>query len=300
MKIIAYLTLGVILLGSLSGCTSQNKKSLKKTIAVSILPQKYFIDQIAGNHYNVLVMVSQGSSPETYEPTASQLTELSQATIYFRLGNLDFENTMLRGINDNFPYLKVVNCSQGINLISSIEPEEEKNHHHAIDPHIWISPKTVKVIAQHIYSSLIEVDPTYADSLKIGYNKFINSIDSLDSMMANAVKRHNIKSVMVFHPILSYLARDYGFNQIAIESEGKEPSPKMMKTNIDVAKTNGIKIIFVQQEFDTERATIIARQIGASVVKLDPLGYNWNNSIRYIVSQFEQANNIDQYDKPTN
>jgi len=126
MKIIAYLTLGVILLGSLSGCTSQNKKSLKKTIAVSILPQKYFIDQIAGNHYNVLVMVSQGSSPETYEPTASQLTELSQATIYFMLGNLDFENTMLRGINDNFPYLKVVNCSQGINLISSIEPEEEK------------------------------------------------------------------------------------------------------------------------------------------------------------------------------
>ena len=74
----------------------------------------------------------------------------------------------------------------------------------------------------------------------------------------------------------------------------------MMKTNIDVAKTNGIKIIFVQQEFDTERATIIARQIGASVVKLDPLGYNWNNNIRNIVSQFEQANNIDQYDKPTN
>ncbi|HUW06858.1 MAG TPA: zinc ABC transporter substrate-binding protein [Williamwhitmania sp.] len=296
MKIAAYLALGLVLFGSWSGCTNNKQQNTKRTVAVSILPQKYFVDQIAGNRYNVLVMVPQGSSPETYEPTAFQLTELSHAMVYFRLGNLDFENTMLRGITDNFPNLKVVDCSKGIDLIRGDELEgSDDNHHQGVDPHIWISPKTVKVIAQTMVNALMEADPDYADSLKAGYTKFISTIDSLDKMMANAVAQHHIKAVMDFHPVLSYLARDYGFNQIAIESDGKEPSPKQMKSTIDIAKTNGIKSIFVQQEFDTERATIIANEVGASVVKLNPLGYNWDKNIRNIIGQFEQVNNVEQH-----
>lgn len=295
MKIVAYLALALVLFGSWSGCTTKKEQSTKKTVAVSILPQKYFVDQIAGNHYHVLVMVPQGSSPETYEPTALQLTELSHAMVYFRLGNLDFENTMLRGITDNFPNLKVVDCSNGINLIRGDEFDD--NRHQGVDPHIWISPKTVKVIAQTMLKALMEADPAYADSLKAGYAKFASSIDSLDKMMTNAVMQHRIEAVMVFHPVLSYLARDYSFNQIAIESEGKEPSPKQMKSIIDIAKTNGIKTIFVQQEFDTERANMIAREVGASVVQLNPLGYRWDKNIRYIIAQFEQANNVEQHAK---
>lgn len=297
MKITAYLALGVALFATWSGCTTKNANTTQKTVAVSILPQKYFINQIAGNHYNVLVMVPQGSSPETYEPTASQLAELSNAMVYFRLGNLDFENSMLRGIADNFANLKVVDCSSGIDLIRGEEMNEgESDHvHHGVDPHIWISPKTVKVMAQTMVAALIQADPTFADTLKAGYAKFISSIDNLDSMMASAVKQHNIKAVMVFHPVLSYLARDYDFKQIAIESDGKEPSPGQMKATIDMARANGIKTIFVQQEFDTERAKAIASEVGATVIKLNPLGYSWDENIRYIIHQFEQVKNSEQH-----
>jgi zinc transport system substrate-binding protein len=89
---------------------------------------------------------------------------------------------------------------------------------------------------------------------------------------------------MVFHPDLTYLARDYGLEEIAIESEGKEPSPARMKYLIDLARAKKLKTIFAQREFDTRNAKTIAGQVGAKIEIIDPLSGDWLTTTSDIIT----------------
>ncbi len=294
LKMPSYLYVGLLSIIMLGSCSSQQTQqaTIKKTIAVSILPQKYFIDQLTGDHYNTIVMLPQGSNHETFEPTAVQLTKLSKASAYFYLGHLAFEKVLLQGLRESNTQVQFIDCSKNVNLLEGACDHEHKGeHNHGVDPHTWISPTTVREMVKEMVATLSEIDPSFADSLKINAAKVYNQIDSLDLVLRETVSNSSTKAVMLFHPILSYMARDYGFDQLAIESEGKEPSPQELKRVIEKARKANIKVIFVQQEFDTERAKIIASEINAAVVVLDPLGYRWDKNISSIVSHLTKNSN---------
>jgi len=87
------------------------------------------------------------------------------------------------------------------------------------------------------------------------------------------------RSFIIYHPALSYLARDYGLKQYSIEFEGKNPSPSQMKALIDRARKEGINVVFVQQGFDTKNATVIANEIGGKVYVINPLAYEWDKEL---------------------
>jgi zinc transport system substrate-binding protein len=281
-----YLSLGLLSIILLGSCSNQQPQQQldKKTIAVSILPQKYFIDQLAGNHYNTIVMLPQGSNHETFEPTALQLTDLSRASAYFYLGHLAFEKTLLQGLRESNTQIQFIDCSKNVRLLEgACDHEHGEEHNHGVDPHTWISPTTVREMVKEMITTLTAIDPSFTDTLNINAQKVYKQIDSLDFVLRETVKNTSTKGVMLFHPILSYMARDYGFEQYAIENEGKEPSPQELKSVIEKAKKANIKVIFVQQEFDTERAKIVADEVGAAVVMLDPLGYRWDQNISSII-----------------
>ena len=84
---------------------------------------------------------------------------------------------------------------------------------------------------------------------------------------------------MIYHPALSYFARDYGLHQYSIEDGGKEPSPAHMKQLMDLCKSEHIEVIFVQPEFDKRNAETIARQTGTKVVAINPLSYDWQTEM---------------------
>lgn len=284
-KINSLLIAGLLSILFLLACTSQShQKPSKKTVAVSILPQKYFIDKLAGDHYNTIVMLPQGANHETFEPTAVQLTELSRASAYFYLGHLAFEQTLLQGLRESNTQVQFIDCSQNVKLLEgACDHGHDANHIHGVDPHTWISPSTVKEMVKVMVTSLSKMDPSFSDSLKINSEKLYKQIDSLDYLLRETVKNSGTKGIMLFHPILSYMARDYGFEQFAIENEGKEPSPQELKSVIEKAKKANIKVVFVQMEFDTQRAKIVADEVGATVVILDPLGYRWDQNIDSII-----------------
>ena len=80
---------------------------------------------------------------------------------------------------------------------------------------------------------------------------------------------------LIYHPALSYFARDYGLKQISIEEGGKEPSPAQLKALIETCRKENAHTIFVQQEFDQRNAQLIADELGVNVVSINPLSYNW-------------------------
>lgn len=284
-----------ILLALIStACNNQNTNNSngKKTITVSILPQKYFVEKITGDHFNINVMIPPGASPVTYEPTPKQMKELSNSFAYLKIGHIEFENVWMKNMQSINFEMKIVDLSKNADLI---EPENKHvhshdgHHHHGVDPHIWTSPKEVKKQAEIIYDFLVKSQPESEKEFKENYDSFITEIDSLDKWIAHEMKPFVGKKFMIFHPALSYIARDYRLDQISIEIDGKEPTPANIQEIIDIAKKENIRIIFVQKQFSTHNAEVIANEIQGSVVQIDPLNYNWDESIRFIVNEIVKS-----------
>jgi zinc transport system substrate-binding protein len=224
-------------------------------------------------------MVPQGSSPETYDPTPQQLVALNQSDAYLRIGHIGFEQAWMERIKANNPHIKVFDTSEGIDFIRG-EGHWHGNHFHqgGIEPHVWNSATNAILIVQNICKSLCQLD-------SINQNFYQERTDSLKQIIVQTDKkiRQLLQSAdstfLIYHPALSYFARDYGLKQISIEDNGKHPSPASLKTLIDTCRKEGVRVIFVQQEFDQHNAQLIASELGIEIVPINPLSYHWEKEM---------------------
>ena len=268
-------------------------------VAVSILPQKYFVEKIGGDRAEISVMVLPGSSPATYEPKPRQMANLAKAAIYFAVG-VPFETVWLEKFKTMNPKMTVVPTQAGIEKISMKahvhdSHETEIHSEHAApsgikDPHVWLSPPLVMLQARNILNGFIEVDPKHKASYEANYKEFIGEVANLDIRLINQFQGTvRSKGFMVYHPSWGYFARAYGLKQIPIEMEGKDPTAKGIRELVDMARTNGIKVIFVQPQFSTRSADTIAKSIDGSVMVADPLAENWAENLLKVAKAFKST-----------
>lgn len=286
----------IIALVCLVSCNNaaKNINDQQKTITVSILPQKYFIEQIVGDQFTINVMIPPGASPVTYEPSPKQMKDLVDSKVYIRIGHIEFEKSWINKLQNINPEMEILDQSKVVNLI---EPEHDHgydhhhdgHHHHGVDPHIWTSPKEVKKQVEFIYQYFTKQYPEYKSEFTANYNLFMKQVDSLDLYVSKTLEPYEDKKFLIFHPALSYLARDYGLEQISIEIDGKEPTPANIQEIIEVAKSENIKVVFIQKQFSTHNAEVIAKEIGGNVVQIDPLAYNWAESITMITNEIAKS-----------
>lgn len=260
-------------------------------VFASILPQKYFIERVGGERVAVSVMVGPGQSPATYEPTPRQMSQLSQARLYFRIG-VAFEEAWLDRISVASPQMKMIDTRRGIPLreIESARQEEAAAAGGGIkDPHVWTSPLLVKIMAGHIRHALMATDPTHRDDYEKNYAVFAAELDQLDQWIRHLFQNIGSRSFMVFHPSWGYFADAYGLKQIAIESAGREPGPRTLSSLIEQGRKEQVKVIFVQQQFSRRTAETVAQAIGATVVVIDPLAEDYLDNLRHIAQAFAAA-----------
>ncbi len=268
-----------ILLFLVVGCQSHVPNSKKKVLVVSILPMKYFADQLTQGRFEVEVMVPPGASPETYAPTPKQMIRLSEAKAYFSIGYLGFEQVWLTNFKSTNVNLSIYQTSTGIELIKEVQEHKDQEHPSGVDPHIWSSPKTAQIMAENMCNGLKKIDPANTAAYDANLKKLKLKISSVDSAITRIFKESSEKRFVVFHPALGYLARDYGLEQLAIEFEGKIPSPKHLKQVIEAARKANVKFILIQKEFDAENAVVIANETGSSILQIDPLDYFWSDQV---------------------
>ena len=274
------------------GVNAQAGKKL--AVFVSIAPQKYFVHQIGREQVDVQVMVPPGASPATYEPKPRQMAALSKAPVYFAIG-VPFEKKWLKKIAAANPAMRVVHTDHGIKKIPMNAHRHEaehlpgKDHHGEPDPHIWLSPKLVMIQARSIRDALQEIDPTHRSIYDTNYEAFASALAALDAELRNMFADKQGFQFMVFHPSWGYFAHTYGLKQVAIEIEGKEPKPAQLKELIAHARENGIKIVFVQPQFSSKSAKLVAKEIGGRVVVADPLAQDWSRNLREVVREFKGA-----------
>ncbi len=263
----------------------------KPVITVSVLPQQYFVQRLAGEYFTVNVMVQPGESPENYEPTPQQMRALSTAIAYISIG-VPFENVWLDKIASANPAMMMVDSTVGIQKLPIVGHDHEDEDHagEELDPHIWTSPQLVKIQAQNITDALIKIDPDHEAEFKINLESFIKDINQLDTELIDLFDGLDQKKFMIFHPSLGYFANDYGLNQIPIEIGGTEPSAQELAQFINVAKEENVHVIFVQPEFSKRSAETIAAEIDGTVVELFVLSPDWLNNLRRIGQTIAETN----------
>lgn len=267
----------------------------KPTVFVSILPQKFFVQQLCGDRVDVQVMVKPGASPATYEPKPSQMAALSKTLVYFAIG-VPFEAVWLDRIRGVNPDMIVVRTDRGIKKAAMVSHHHHgrEEHHNEVkegipDPHIWLSPSLVKQLVPVMLDSLKKIVPEHAEEFEKNGTAFVAEVDELDMELRKMFREHQGMEFMVYHPSWGYFARNYGLVQEPIELEGKDPKPSQLKDLIRHARENDIRVIFVQPQFSGKSAKVIAREIGGVVVPADPLALDWFSNLRQVAEKIRNA-----------
>lgn len=270
----------------------QNANS--KVITVSIEPFKGLIEEIVGEDFTVNTLLPVGSSPESYSPTIGQIARLEESEMVFHIGTLTFENEIIKQSN--------IEDSRSINLSRSVELLTGHKHHHAhsnevcdhshdghkhghahsIDPHIWVSLDGLSTIVNNIDSALMAA---YPDSAKYHAN-----CQRLKATIAANKERYQQmlitapKDVLIYHPALGYLAKELSFNQIAVENEGKSPTPASLSEVINKVEAEGIEVMLYQKEYPLDVVQPIADILGVKLVEINPLSEDIIGEIDRIIN----------------
>lgn len=226
-------------------------------VAVSILPQKRFVEKIGGEKVNVMTLVQPGQSPHSYEPKPSQMQQLSKVQIYFPI-KIDFENVWLPKFSAQNRDMQIIPMTRGIHFVMMEKRKRQKGKVELEtvikpDPHTWLSPLNVTIMAKNIYETLSLVDAKNQEYYKKNYTLFLKEIRDTDMAIREILLDvPNGSKFMVYHPAWGYFARDYALEQFPVEKEGKEPTPKELIALIKKAKEEDIKALLMQKESISE------------------------------------------------
>lgn len=264
-------------------------------VAVGVSPVDYFARRIGGPLIQTTVLVPAGADAHTYEPKPSQMRELSRSALYLSAG-LEFEEAWEPRLKAANQKLVVVRTDSGLARMPMPEGHDDRHkgsHGSAaeLDPHVWVSPANVRHMAATIAGALAKADPAHAKAYAANLGALLKDIDAVDADLRSvfAGLPANQRTFLVFHPAWGYLARDYGLTQMAIEFEGKEPSPRRLGAIVTQARAKGVKVIFVQPQMSRRTAETIAQAIGARVLVADPLAADWAANLRAVAAAFRAA-----------
>ncbi|MCH9609212.1 MAG: High-affinity zinc uptake system binding-protein ZnuA [Chlamydiales bacterium] len=238
--------------------------SAQPKILVSIAPQKYLVEQIGEERVSVEVIVPDGASPHTYEPTPRQAIGLAKGEIWFRVGE-SFEHRLIKILNRK--KVDIVDQREGIDLL----PLECCCHSvEAHDSHIWLSPSLLKLQGKQITRVLSEHYPESTSFFEKNYAALCLKLDTLDQEITSLLENREGAALLVTHPAFGYFCREYGLKQISIEQEGREPSSKQLINLLAEARTASIRSVYLQKQYSVKGGQKIAKELNAKTVMIDP------------------------------
>ena len=263
----------------------------KIDVFVSILPLKYFVEQVGGDFGNVSVMVKPGADPHTYEPKPKQMVSLSKATAYFTIG-ITFEDVWLPKFKAANPKMVIIHADENIEKIPmkthSFYPRSDHDHG-LLDPHVWTSPLLVKTICKNILNGLIKIDAARQSIYTAHHRTFEKKIGRIHGELQSIFAGKKGLSFMVFHPAWGYFADQYNLQQIAVQVGGQDPSPSELVDLINTAKAENIHVIFIQPSFSTTSVNALSKEIDAEIITVDPLAENWLENLKIVADAFSAA-----------
>ncbi len=292
MRQLAFLLLVSIGLGC--GAAGPDNAPTKIIVATSIPPHAWLIERIGGDSVEVHTVLRPGESPTTHQPSDLQVSRVLSGRVFFRSG-VPFESgAWFRALED---HLEIVDLRDGVSTRTmdthahGEQSAEEPDHHLrlAVDPHIWLSPRRLVVQANHVAETLKRLDPAHETDYDTRLADLTTELGELDSWIENTLAPYRGRAFVVFHPSWGYFADDYGLRQVAIETEGKEPSDSELTGIQEQTRSLGVSVVFVQPQIAGKSAQAIAGVMGARLETLDPLAPDITGNLRRVTGAIAES-----------
>jgi zinc transport system substrate-binding protein len=235
-------------------------------VFAGIPPLAWLVERVGGSQVEVGVLVQPGQDPHIFEPTPRQVMALGRARLFFKVG-MPFENGLVQRIAANHAGLTVVDATQGIVKRTATDEDAAGQ----ADPHVWLAPPLMRILAGNVAEALVRADPDHAADYRRRAAAVAVELDALDARIARRLAPLRGQRFYVFHPAFGYFAGTYGLVQESVEIEGKSPTPRQLQALVRQARADGVRIIFLQPQFDPHAAEAVARAIGGAVVPMDDL-----------------------------
>ncbi len=266
---IIHIFIATLLVVFIAGCASS--KVGEKVITVSIPPLQGLVKAIVNNDYKVVALLPSGSTPENYSPTPSQLINIEESEFVFFVGTLEFENTIAQRLSERD--INIVNTGKDAELIEGECTHNHKvgsGHNHGIDPHIWLSLTELERIVNNVGSAICIAHP---DSVryKANFEQLMGKIKTSHEHYLQLFGPHRGDSFLIYHPALTYFARDYGLEQISVEQEGKAPTPTTLAELAEVVNNSEIEHLIYQSEYPIDVVKPVAEVLGVTLLEINPL-----------------------------
>lgn len=257
-------------------------------VVTTVPPQAWLVKRLGGDRVEVDVLLPPGASEHTYEPTPQQVARLADARLVVEVGHpaLLFERRLLDAMLARRPRPLVVEMTHGL-VLPDAPPAAP--HTHGSDPHVWLSPKMMRSAAVAVAAALERLDPAGGPLYRANLHATLADMDRLDTELARALGKLPSRRFLVYHPAWGWFARDYGLEQVAIERDGKEPSPRRLVELVEEERRAGTRAVFVQRGEYDRPAQAIAGELGARVVALEPLAEDWPNNLRHVAAALREG-----------
>ena len=273
-----YLSIIAAMLLMVAAACGGGSATQSRRLTVSIEPQRYLLESIVGDRWQVGTLLEKGSDPENFDPTVMQLRDVASSQAYFSVGTMEFEKAVADRVASDHAGVKIVDTSRGIDKLQGTHTHEHADGsthtHAAADPHIWSSLPNAIRMASNMLDAIIELDPEGEAYYRANYDSLASRLSELHDSIAVQIAASPRRAFLIWHPSLSYFARDYGLEQIALGAINRELTPVAFKQNIDRAREADSIVMFIQADYDYNRSAEVARQADARTVEINLLDYD--------------------------
>ena len=242
-------------------------------ILVTLPPQLEAVQALTAGECQVISIIPPGSIPENYEITPRQMTTFSQARLYLTIG-APFEKKITAKLSAAIPSMKVEDGTKGMAF-----RKMDGGH----DPHVWLSVSNMICFTENAAEALCQLEPSrrelYQTRKRAYQERLLTLHRELDSLLAN---RRRQRMVLVNHPAFGYLTDEYGLHQLALEKHGKTPGAQHLADLSNKIRTENIRTLFVQPQFDRKACIWLANRHRLNIVVLDPLPSEYIEGMRTI------------------
>lgn len=253
-------------------------------VGVSVPPLAWFAQELAGPDAEVVTALPPGASPASWDPTPRQVIALSSVDIFVAVG-VPMERALLPALRrDGGP--RIVDAAEGADLIAA---PDHHHHHHGhdhgeLDPHVWLSPRRCRIIAERIAGALAAARPDDAGAIGERLDQVRAELDRLDTMAADRLASPT-RPLLVQHPAYGYLVTDHGLTMLPVERAGQAPSPAHLMRVFGEARDRGVAALAVQPAFADGQVRKAARAMDLEVVELDPLFDDYSAGFTALVAR---------------
>jgi len=259
---------------------SPSPTQTKPTILVSIAPYQFLVQQIGGDALSVQTVVPPGISPHAYEPTAQQVRALDRGAVWFRIGEL-FEDKILSILKSRNPNLVTADLREGIDLLDDPTCHLHSSQDHR-DRHIWLSPKLAAIQTGRMAEILAQEFPEHRETFFENAKTLQEALSQLDQEIATLLHSVKDRVLLVSHPAFGYFCRDYQFEQLSVEFEGKDPRPRHLEEILQKAISHRAEIAIALPQHNNKGAQIIAEKLHVPVRMIDPYSPQYFETLLFL------------------